>query len=209
MSIYILSNKKIDGALNLPVMEINFIKQDIDFDKYDALIVASKYALTAIDSFSNTWKNKPIYAIAPQTADVVKTLGGNLEFTGTKNNGNDFALEILEKLKNKKVLYLRGEKKVSSLVEILNKNEIKCDEVIVYKSVCKDFKEKQNLPKNSIIIFSSPTTVECFLKNYNWNESFRAVAFGKTTASYLPKNIIAKISKESSLKACVQMATLL
>ncbi len=207
-NIYILSDKKVDGAKNLPVMEIKYINQNIDFEKYDALVITSKYALTSIDSFTSAWRKKPIYTIAPQTAKVVENLGGNLKFVGTKNNGNDFALEILELLKNKKVLYLRGEKIVSSLSELLNKSEIKCDDIAVYKSICKEFDEKQILPKNSTIIFSSPSTIECFFKNYDWDKSFKAIAFGKTTASYLPKDIIVKISKNTSLKDCVQMASI-
>ncbi len=205
-NIYLLSSKKVDGAINLPVMEIKYIDQNIDFGKYDALIITSKYALTSIDSYTSTWKEKPIYAIAPQTAKVVKKLNGNLKFIGTTNNGNDFALELTKILKNKKVLYLRGEKVVSSLSDILNEEKIKCDDLVVYKSICSTLNEKQILPKYSTIIFSSPSTSECFFKNYNWDKSFKAVVFGKTTASYLPKEIKAYISKESSLKYCIQMA---
>ncbi len=207
-NIYLLSSKKINGAINLPIMEIEYINQNINFEEYDALIVTSKYALTSINSFSSTWKEKPIYVIAPQTAKVVKALNGNLKFIGTTNNGNDFALELIELLKNKKTLYLRGEKIVSSLSGILNKANIKCDDIAVYKSICSTLDEKQILPKSSIIIFSSPSTIECFFKNYSWDDSFKAVAFGNITASYLPKNITVTISKNSSLKECVNTATL-
>ncbi len=205
-NIYLLSSKKVDGAINLPVMEIKYINQNIDYKEYDALIITSKYALTSIDSFTSTWKEKPIYVIAPQTAKVVKKLNGNLKFTGTTNNGNDFALELIEILKNKKVLYLRGEKIVSSLSDILNQSDIKCDDIIVYESICKKYDKKQILPKHSIIIFSSPSTIKCFFKNYNWDDSFKTVAFGKTTAGYLPKDINTTIAKNSSLRNCIDIA---
>ncbi len=205
-NIYLLSSKKIDGAINLPVMNIKYINQNINFEKYDALIITSKYALNSIDSFTNSWKKKPIYAIAPQTAEIVKKLNGNLKFIGNTNNGNDFALELTKLLTNKKVLYLRGEKVISSLSDILNKEKIKCDNLIVYKSICSTLNNKQILPKNSTIIFSSPSTVECFFQNYIWDDSFKAIAFGETTASYIPQNIIVTVSKKSSLKECVNVA---
>ena len=204
--IYILSNKKIDNTINLPVMDIKFIKQNIPFEKYDALIFTSKYAVKSIDLNSSKWKQLPSFAIAPQTAKVIKELNGKLKFTGQTSHGNDFALELITPLKGKKVLYLRGEKAVSSLPNILNENGITCDEKIIYKSICKNFTIKQSLPKNSIIIFSSPTTVECFFNNFNWDDSFKAIAFGKKTASYFPTNITPNISQNSSLQSCVQEA---
>ena len=204
--IYILSEKKVEGAVNLPVFEINFIRQDIDFSSYDALIFTSKNALYSIDSFSRDWKNIPSYAIAPQTAKIIKELGGRLEFTGVTNHGDKFALELLELLKNKKVLYLRGAKVVSKLAETLNSNQIKCDEAIVYESSCKILSKESAPPKNSKIIFSSPSTIKCFLNNFEWDSSYKAIAIGKTTAKYFPPYIIPAISDTTSLEACVQKA---
>ncbi len=207
--IYILSEKKIDGAINLPVFKINNKKLNIDISKYDGLIFTSKNALYSLESYDKKWKEISSYAIAPQTATIIKTLGGKLEFTGKTNHGDKFALELLELLKNKKVLYLRGAKVVSSLVDILNNNvdsDIQCDEVVVYESVCKEFDSNIKLPKNSIIIFSSPTTIECFLKNITWDKSFKAIAIGKTTAKYFPSYITPLISETTSLQSCVQKA---
>jgi len=133
MGIYILSDKKVEGAINLPVFKINFIKQNIDFNSYDALIFTSKNALYSLEHYDEKWKNIPSYAIAPMTADIIKNLGGNLVFTGVTNHGNQFALEIQDKLIGKKVLYLRGSKVVSNLIETLQ-----IDDKIVYESVCKE-----------------------------------------------------------------------
>ncbi len=201
MAIYILSDKRVDGAINLPAFKINFIKQDIDFNKYDVLVFTSKNALYSIEHYSEKWKSIPSYAIAPMTANIIKELGGNLEFVGVANHGNEFAIEIQEKLKGKKVLYLRGSKVVSNLIDIL-----KCDDEIVYESICKKNKDTLKPPKNSTIIFSSPSTIKCFLDNYNWNESYKAISIGKTTAKYFPKNIKYYVSDETSLDSCVKKA---
>lgn len=206
MHIYILSDKKVKWAKNLPIFEIHPIKQDIDFSNYDALIFTSKNAIYALDSMDQTWKKKPAYVIAPQTAKIIKHLGGNLKFVGKEKNGNQFALEIIKKFKHQKVLYIRAAKVVSDLVNILNKNDVTCDELIVYQTVSKQFNEKVKLPKNSTIIFSSPSTIECFFKNISWDESFKAIAIGNTTATYFPKNITPVISDTTSLESCVKKA---
>ncbi len=205
--IYILSDKKVNGATNLPTLQINFLKQTINFLSYDALIFTSKNALYALDKlYDNSWKTIPSYAIAPKTAQIINNLDGNLAFTGITNHGDLFAQELIPLLKNKKVLYLRGSKVVSSLVHRLNTNDIVCDEVVVYQSDCKIYKNKPTLPKNSIFIFSSPSTIECFLKNFIWDDSFKAISIGKTTAKYFPSYINYTISDTTSLESCVKKA---
>lgn len=206
MDIYILSDKKVKWAKNLPIFGIQPIKQGIDFTGYDALIFTSKNAIYALNTMDETWKKKPAYVIAPQTAKIVKHLNGNLKFVGKEKHGDQFALEMVKKFKHQKVLYIRASKVVSNLVNILNTNDIVCDELIVYETVCKQFHEKIELPKNSTIIFSSPSTIECFFKNITWDESFKAISIGNTTAQYLPENIIPTIAETTSLDSCVRKA---
>lgn len=206
MNIYILSDKKVKWAKNLPIFEIQPIKQDVDFSNYDALIFTSKNAIYALNTIDKTWKKKPAYAIAPQTAKIVKHLGGNLKFVGKEKHGDQFALEIVKKFKHQKLLYVRASKVVSDIVNILNTNDIECDELIVYQTVCKQFDKKVKLPKNSTIIFSSPSTIECFFKNISWDESYKAISIGNTTAQYFPSNITPVISDTISLDSCVKKA---
>jgi uroporphyrinogen-III synthase len=206
MDIYVLSDKKVKWAKNLPIFEIQPIKQDVDFTGYDALIFTSKNAIYALNAIDETWKKKPAYVIAPQTAKIVKHLNGNLKFVGKEKHGDQFALEMVKKFKHQKVLYVRASKVVSDMVNILNTNDIICDELIVYETVCKEFHEKIKLPKNSTIIFSSPSTIECFLKNISWDESFKAISIGNTTAQYLPEYIIPTIADTTSLDSCVRKA---
>ena len=208
MNIYILSDKKIKGTQNLPMFEISYIPQDIDYSSYDALIVTSKNALYSIakNSRDENWKKIPIYAIAPQTANIAKKLSGKLVFTGENGHGDQFALELIYKLKGKKCLYLSGAKVVSNLIKILKTNNINCDEKIVYETICKKYTDKIALPKNSTIIFSSPSTIKCFLENTTWDQSFKAVCIGNTTAKYLPPYIKPYIAQTTSLESCVNKA---
>lgn len=206
LNIYILSDKKVKWAKNLPVFKIEPIKTDLDFSGYDALIFTSKNAVTSLNAYNQSWKNKPLFVIAPQTAKVASNLGGKIKFVGKAKHGDEFAQELLLPLKNKKVLYIRGSKIVSNLVETLNTNGIICDEAIVYETLCISRKKKIKLPKNSTIIFSSPSTIECFLNNAIWDESYKAISIGHTTKKYFPPYITPIISDTTSLDSCVRKA---
>jgi len=206
MDIYILSDKKVKWAKNLPMIEIQYQNTHINIMSYDALIFTSKNAIIGIDKISPLWREIPSYVIAPQTAKVLKEMKGKLEFTGKAKHGNEFAREIIPFLKNKKVLYVRGKDLVSDAMKILKENEILCDEAIVYETHCKKYEFTPILPKNSVIIFSSPSTIKCFFENNLWDESFTAIAIGHTTAKYFPPNIEPIISDNTSLEFCVKKA---
>ncbi|MBU3014811.1 uroporphyrinogen-III synthase [Poseidonibacter lekithochrous] len=202
--IYLLNNLKYEGIENLEVFGIENIESDIDLSKYDALVFTSKNAVYSIDSFNKEWKKIPAYSIAEKTSNVIIEHNGNLVFTGLSSHGNEFAEELSHVLKNKKVLYIKALKTVSNIVGILKENSIDLDELIAYKTSC--LETKKILENNSIFIFTSPSSVECFFKNYKWDDSYKAIVIGKTTADYLPKNINYIVSNKTSIDECIKLA---
>ena len=202
--IYLLSNQIYAEVENLEVFKIEYIESKIDLLKYDALIFTSKNAIYSLESFNKDWKKIPSFAIAPKTAQVIEKLGGKIAFTGITSHGNDFAQELIELLKNKKVLYIKALKTVSNLVDILKNNDVLLDELVVYKTSCK--KSNVALENNSVFIFTSPSSVECFFQQYSWNDSYKAIVIGKTTAMYLAKDIDYMISSETSIDECIKLA---
>ena len=204
--IFILNNLKADGVINIPLLEIEYLPQDIDLNKYNALLFTSKNAIYSINSFNKNWKNIPSYAIAPKTKKVIEEEGGIVEFVGKSGHGNDFAHELKDILKEKKVLYVRAKKVVSKLAEILKDNNIDIDEFVAYQTRCNDCIELISIPPKSIIIFSSPSTINCFFRHYKWDKSYKAIVIGKTTASYLPTDITYEISPTQSIDDCINLA---
>ncbi len=202
--IYLLSNQKYPQVENLEVFQIEYINSDINLLNYDALIFTSKNAIYSLNSFNKNWKNIDSYAIAPKTSEIIKKLGGKVVFTGITSHGNEFAQELISLLKNKKVLYVKALKTVSDLVEILRQNKILVDELIAYKTSCK--KSEILLEDDSIFIFTSPSSVECFFNQYSWKKSYKAIVIGKTTAKYLPKEVNYTISSETSIDECINLA---
>lgn len=202
--IYLLNEQKHEDVENLEVFQIEYIKSDVDLKKYDALVFTSKNGVKAINSFKQDWKNIPSYAIAQKTANTIIKLGGIVEFIGNSGHGNDFAYELKNVLKDKKVLYVKALKTVSNLPNILKENGIFLDEIIAYKTSCK--KSNIILEENSIFIFTSPSSVECFFKQYSWKNSYKAIVIGKTTAEFLPSNINYEISSQTSVEECIKLA---
>ncbi len=202
--IYLLSNQKYPNVENLEVFQIEYIKSNIDLSTYDALIFTSKNAIYSLDSFNKNWKKIDSFAIAPKTANIIKEMGGKVVFTGITSHGDEFAQELITLLKNKKVLYIKALKTVSNLVEILKENDVLIDELVTYKTSFK----KSNIPleDNSIFIFTSPSSVECFFSQYKWKDNYKAIVIGKTTAKYLPKEVHYTISSETSIDECINLA---
>jgi len=205
-NIFLLNDKKVKWAENIPLFKIIYKEKKVRLDDYDALIFTSKNAINAIEFMNKDWKKIPSYVISEQTAKLVKDLNGNLEYISKTKHGDEFAYEMCDKLKGKKVLYLRGKEIVSDLINILQNNDVICDDDVIYENKFNKEVKKKKIPKNSKIIFTSPSTIKYFFKVFSWDESYTAISIGKTTAKYFPKNIKPIIAKNTSFKSCVDTA---
>ncbi|QOG11388.1 uroporphyrinogen-III synthase [Arcobacter sp. FWKO B] len=207
--IFLTNNDKIyEGVENLPLLDINFFDIGIDLSDADALVFTSKNSVKALEKSKINWKQIPSYCISEPTATYLKSLNANLAYTGTNGHGNEFAKQLIDLLKEKKVVYFRAKEVVSNLESILKTNNIDLTSIIAYETTCK----KTNyikIEKNSTIIFTSPSAINCFFENFNWDDSFKAICIGKTTASYLPKNINYKIPHKTSIEASINLAKLI
>jgi|TARA_R110002033_G_scaffold802_3_gene7683 uroporphyrinogen-III synthase len=208
-NIFLLNNQKRKWAKNIPLFEIKYLKKDIDLTKFDALVFSSQNGVIGIDKVNSDWKDIPCYVIGKESAKKVKELGGHISLIANKSNTCEFTNELICKLKNKKVLYVRGNKITSNISSDLNKNGILSEEVILYENNYVEPLIKEVLPKNSKIIFSSPSTVEYFFKTFKWHHSFKAISIGETTLKYFPSNVKPILSEKTSLSSCIKKAILL
>ncbi len=202
--IYILSNKRIENTKNLTVIEIKFLKKEINLKDFDVIIFTSQNGVLALNKLNRDWINIASLAIGKATATKIKNLGGNLVYTSNTSHGDLFANEIISLLKDKKVLYIRAKKVASNLVSILKDSEINLIDEVLYKTECQEYSKLQKPERDSYIIFSSPSTIECFFKYFEWDDSYKAVAIGETTAKYIPNNIYFLVSPIQTLKGCVE-----
>jgi len=204
--IYLFSDKAYDGVIHLPLFEIVFDSSPIDLAGVDAIIFTSKNSVKALDQATVSWKDKEAYAIGEGTASLIQHCGGNLVFTAKESYGDTFAQTLIPLLKTKIVFFPRAKEVASSLFEILQSSSIAIEQYIVYESKCKHYPASSAPPKASKLIFTSPSTVYCFLENFTWDKSYSAIAIGKKTAAALPLYVKPLISQKQSIEHCIALA---
>ena len=206
LPIYVLTNEKYEDVLNYPVIKINFLSPSFSFEDIDYLIFTSKNGVRGINRLTNEWQKIPSFAIGKATAKEIEKLGGRVEFIAKSSYGDKFAKEINEKYQNKNFLFFRAKKIISPISEIFKNSTNNLKEVIIYETVCN--KPEEKMIKPAIVIFSSPSTIECFTKINNF-ENIKPIAIGKKTKKVLEKytkNIL--IPPVPSIKECIKLAKL-
>lgn len=203
--VYLLSSAKVEGAKNLPVIKTEFIEADIAIDDYDVIIFTSKNAVEAINRLGIDWRRKPSIAIGDATAEKIKKFKGRVSFVSNEAYGDELAVEITKRYRFLKFLYPRAKTIASNLPDILRKKGSDITEIVVYETVCSD--EMLEAPEDgSVIVFSSPSTVKCFVEKFGWRESYKCVAIGKTTAAAIDFCDDIHISPKQTLEAAVEFA---
>ncbi|MBL0686935.1 MAG: uroporphyrinogen-III synthase [Sulfurospirillum sp.] len=206
MNIYLLSDIFHEGVVNLPQIKVTCKDMNINLTSYEALIFTSKNGVKAIDNINKKWQKIPSYSIGEQTSKEIKRLGGKVVYTAIDSYGDNFACEIKEKLKNKRVLFLRAKKIISNLENILKNSGIDIKSEVVYETTCSKKIALNTKNKKSFFIFTSPSTVECFFKHYKWNKNYTAICIGNVTAKALPLNVSLHVSKIQTIKACIEFS---
>ena len=203
--IYLFSKTSHADVTHIPILNTNFLKPNINFENYDAIVLTSKQAVTALDNISDQWKKIPALSIASKTEEMVKSSGGTLLDRG---NGYGDTLDdiIASKYATLRWLYPRPKVVASNFKERVKERGIVMDDVIVYETSCNENCSQTQLPEDAILIFTSPFTIECFMKFYKFKNSYRVIAIGKTTASSLPEIVNYVMPDTPNVDACVSLA---
>ncbi len=203
--IYLCSPKKYHGTTPLPMIEFIKTAHALKLDNIDTLLFSSKQAIIFTNELNENWKEKFIIAVGSATANLAKKLGAKNIYYPKEFYGKTLSKDIIQHFKDKKILYPRPKIVSFNHKKILTKYNIEIEEKIIYETKCKKY-ENLTLEDNSIIIFTSPSTIKCFFKNFNWNSSFKAVVIGETTLKNLPKNIKAFVAEKQTIEHCVKKA---
>jgi uroporphyrinogen-III synthase len=204
--IFLTSPKLADNTEPIPMIEFEITASSIDFGGIDTLMFTSKQAVFSADLIDKRWREFESITIGPATKQAVIESGGRVLFQPKKFYGKELAKDILNLFKEKNILYLRPKKILFDSRAFLSKEGVKIKEQIIYETKCKEYSSKSKPPKGAIIVFTSPSTIECFLKNFGWDSSYKAVVIGTSTLTHLPRNIEYKIAKKPSIQACIDIA---
>jgi len=205
-SIYLLSPTPKKDTIALPMISFSVTTEYIDFSQSDTLMFTSKQAVVTADKIDPSWKNYPCIAIGPATKKQIEDLGGEVIYYPRSFYGETLSQDIAEFFRDKKLLYLRPKEISFDSKDFLKKEGIILQEQIIYETSCIKYTLEEKPSKDSIIIFTSPSTIHCFLKNFDWDESYTAVVIGKATKVHLPKNAKYLVADEPLISSCIEKA---
>ncbi len=205
-AIYLLSPTPKEGTIALPMINFTVTAKSIDFSHSDTLMFTSKQAVITADTIDLSWKNYPCIAIGPATKKQIEDLGGKVIYHPKFFYGDTLSHDIAQFFRDKKLLYLRPKEISFDSKGFLDKEGITLQEQIIYETSCIQYSSEEKPSKDSVIIFTSPSTIHCFLKNFEWNESYTAVLIGQATKVHLPVNAEYVVADEPLIEACIKKA---
>ncbi|SFV63563.1 Uroporphyrinogen-III synthase [hydrothermal vent metagenome] len=204
--IYLFSISSHPDAVSINSLDITFFQPNIDFSKYDALIITSKQASKALTQYDKTAYIKlPALCVSVASAKSYEALGGKVLDIGG-GYGDNLVDKIKSYPKEKRWLYLRAKTVASDFVQICKAEGYDIDESIVYESDCSEAIKEVQVTDDAILIFSSPSSVKCYLKNHTFTQEQKIIVIGKTTAKALPGEVEYALSDETSIQSCITIA---
>jgi len=202
---YLFSTSSHPDAISVNSLDILFFQPKIHFSNYDYLIISSKQISYALQQYKyESYKDKKALCVSKKTAFSFQKIDGEVLDIGN-GYGDDLLKKISSHPKETKWLYLKGKIVASDFVSRAKSMGYNIDEVIMYESKCSQKIKDVSVEKNSTLIFTSPSSIECFLKNKKICNTHKVIVIGKTTAKALPKDISYIISKDNSIESCLKL----
>ena len=205
-NIYLFSTSSHPNAISIKSLEFTFFKPDIDFSKYDYLVITSKQALNALKQYDkDEYIDKKGLCVSDGSAKSYKALGGSI-----LDLGDGYGMELINIVKKypKKTrwLYPRAKVTATNFYETLQKDGYNIDDYIVYQSSCsKDILEFR-ADDDAVLIFTSPSSVNCYLKNNTIKTTHKVVVIGRSTADALPSDVAYETSDLRDIESCIKLA---
>jgi uroporphyrinogen-III synthase len=204
--IYLFSTSSHPDAISINSLDITFLKPDIDFSIYDYFIITSKQTSKALKQYDiNSFKDKKALCVSQKTAEAFEKLGGDVLEVGN-GYGDSLKSKIKNYPKTTKWLYLRAKEVAGNFANELKIEDYNIDEIVLYESRCSKDILDVKVEDDAVLIFTSPSSVECYLKNKSINEKNTVVVIGQTTAKVLPKNIEYTVSDSKDIESCIQLS---
>ncbi|NKQ39997.1 MAG: uroporphyrinogen-III synthase [Sulfurovum sp.] len=204
--IYLLSPTAKAGVIHMPMITFDTTAKQIDFSSCDTLMFSSKQAVKSAEEIDSRWKKFPSIAIGDATKKEIEAFGGKVLYAPSAFYAKELAEDIVESLSGRKILYLRPQKISFDSKSFLALRGIALQEQIIYETSCVSYVCDEAPDKHAIIIFTSPSSIYCFLKNFDWDKSYTAVVIGNETKSHLPQYIQYVTADQPLIEDCIAKA---
>jgi uroporphyrinogen-III synthase len=204
--IYLTSPLPKAGTVSLPMIRFERTAEHLDLEGIDTLIFTSKQAVITAEEIDPAWKKIPAVAIGPATERQIRELGGVVLHRPREFYGKTLARDLAELFRDRRLLYLRPEQVSFDSAAFLRAAGVRVREQIIYRTSCRHYPPESAPPPGSVIVFTSPSTIHCFLENFSWRPDYRAVVIGRATREHLPQTCDYVIAREPSINACLERA---
>jgi uroporphyrinogen-III synthase len=201
--IYLVSKTPYAGVIHIPILTISFLTPDIHFDLYEGIVVTSKQGALALGHYRVHWDKLKVICVGESTAQEMKKRGAKqIEYA----DGYGVSIVNILRQYRGRWLYCRPKVIASSWPSRAKAEGMILDEVILYETTCNAAMEKMEIAENGVLIFTSPSSIECFLQKYSFSGTEDIVVIGKTTQDALPLGIRSTLSERTSVESCVEKA---
>ena len=203
-TLYLFSTTPHRDAVHVNSLDITFFTPKVNFGAYDYFIITSKQSIEGL-------KNYPILTLLPALCVSKKTAMAYEKIDGKiLDTGNGYGKSLIEKVaqypKEKRWLYLRAEIVASDFISTCRDDGHDIDELVLYKSECSKNFSHVEIKQDAVLIFTSPSSVRCFLEHQVFYNEQKVVVIGRTTAQALPKDIVYSECEKSCIDNCIEMA---
>jgi len=202
--IYLFSTSSHPDATTINSLSIKFFQPSSKLEAYDYLILTSKQ-VSEVFKYFHIKPTTPAIAVSTKTAQAYESIGGKVVAVGS-GYGDNLERIIKEYPKTTSWLYLRAKVVASDFVMRCREDGFKVDEEIIYESFCSKEILEAKVKDDAILIFTSPSSVECFLKTHRISQSNIVIVIGKTTAKMLPKYVKYTQSDKTTIENCIDLA---
>lgn len=203
--VYLFSLSSHPLATSVNSLDITLFKPSIDFSQYDYFILTSKQAVQALKQYDKaSYIHKGAVAISAATAKSYEAIGGAVLEQG-EGYGDNLEAIIKKYDKSLKWLYIRAKEIASDFAKNCREDGYNIEEVVAYESRCSQAIEEVSLPSQAVLIFTSPSSVKCFLQHHTILPTHRVIVIGKTTAKALPQGVKCELPMQKSIDSCLEL----
>ncbi len=182
------------------------VAEQIEFGGCDTLLFTSKQAVLTAEAIDPAWRSYPSIAIGSATKRQIEVLGGEVLYHPTHFYGEALSQDIATFFATRSLLYLRPEVISFDSKAFLAREGIVLHEQILYRTSCIEYDATSRPPSGAVIVFTSPSTIHCFVKQFGWEESYHAVVIGYATQEHLPQGALYSVAETPLIDACIQKA---
>ncbi|NLK67324.1 MAG: uroporphyrinogen-III synthase [Campylobacteraceae bacterium] len=204
--IYLISHTPNDRVKHIRVCEIKFNKFSVDLSEFEALVVTSKNSIKALKENSISLANLEVFSIGEGTTKEASEFGFSQIYTAKNAHGTEFAYEIAPLLKGRKALFLKAKETVSDVGGILEKSGVNLTQITAYQNSFLKLDLSLKPENESVLIFTSPSNVKGFLKNFDIDKSYKLIAIGNATAKELANYPNLIVSNKQTIDECINLA---